>query len=298
MASLFSTIAGCWIQALRWQCYLRPVGHASLRSSFDILIIGYMVSNILPGRLGDIVARPLLMRRWEGIQAVKTLATIAIERLFDILMLVLCLAAYLGLFLAADAADDFSAASGIGMLMLAGCTAATGFLIALRFHRHTFLELLARMLRTLPERVREMAMERAHAFADGLELFRDLPNTVLSIFYSFATWTLHGVAIWAVVKAMGISSFRPSDTLLLLGLGGVGIAIPTPGGIGSFHYALFWGLERVSDSPEDTLRAAAIIVWAIGILPLTLLGFVVLARRRLAFKELAAAAEPAEEEGA
>ena len=288
--SLLATLATYWLQALRWQSYLRPVGRVPLGSCFDILIIGNMVSNLLPGRLGDIAARPLLMRRWEGIPALKTLATVAVERLFDVLMLVGCFTAYFYFFQQEDSAADFSAASSAGIFLLMACASATAFLVALRFYRDTLLGLLERTLQPFSEWVRLAAMEKAHAFADGLELFGDLRNTALSIFYSFATWFAHAVAVGAVVEAMEISSFRPSDTLLLLGLGGVGIAIPTPGGIGSFHYALFWGLERVSDSPDDTLRATAILVWAIGILPGTLLGFLALVRRGVAFKELGSVA--------
>ncbi len=101
-----------------------------------------------------------------------------------------------------------------------------------------------------------------------------------------------------MIKAMEISSFRPSDTLLMVGLGSVGMAIPTPGDIGSLHYALFWGLERISDSPDDSLRAAAILSWAIGVLPVTLLGFLALARRGLQFMELVTIAKPEREDGA
>lgn len=293
--SLLATIATYWVQALRWQCYLRPVGRVPMASSFNILIIGNLVSNVLPGRLGDIVARPLLMRRWEGIPAVKTLATIAVERLFDVLMLVGCLAAYFCFFQEAGSSADFSVASATGISLFLACALATTFLIALHFHRRTLLGLLERALQPLSERLRRAVMEKVHAFADGLELFRDLRNTALSIFYSFATWFAHAVAVWTVVKAMGISSFRPSDTLLMIGLGGVGIAIPTPGGIGSLHYALFWGLERVSDSPDDSLRAAAILIWAIGILPVTLLGFLALARRGLDFRAFGTISEPERE---
>ncbi len=296
--SLLATVATYWIQALRWQCYMRPVGSVPLASSFNILIIGNLVSNVLPGRLGDIVVRPLLMRRWEGILAVKTLATIVVERLFDVLMLVGCLAAYFYFFQETDSSADFSAASSTGILLFAACGLATAFLVALRFHRRTFLGLLERTMQPLSERLRQAVMERAHAFADGLELFRDLSNTALSIFYSFATWLAHAVALWGVVKAMEISSFRPSDTLLLIGLGGVGIAIPTPGGIGSLHYAYFWGFERVSDSPDDSLRAAAILVWAIGIIPVTLLGFLALVRRGLHLKELGTTTDPEREDAA
>lgn len=286
MVALVATIASYWIQALRWQCYLRPVGRVSLASSFNILVIGNLVSTVLPGRLGDIVARPVLMHRWEGILAIKTLATIAVERLFDVLMLVGCLAVYFYFFQETDSSADFSAASNTGTLLFVACALATAFLVLLRFQHRTVLGLLERSLQPLPERLRQAVMERAHAFAAGLELFRDVRNTALSIFYSFAIWLSHAVALWGVVEAMEISSFRPSDTLLMVGLGGVGMAIPTPGGIGSLHYALFWGLERVSDSSDESLRAAAILSWAIGILPVTLLGFLALAQRGLHFREL------------
>ena len=46
MVSILATIATYWIQALRWQCYLRPVGRGPLASSFNILVIGNLVSTL------------------------------------------------------------------------------------------------------------------------------------------------------------------------------------------------------------------------------------------------------------
>lgn len=182
MVSILATIATYWIQALRWQCYLRPVGRGPLASSFNILVIGNLVSTVLPGRLGDIVARALLMRRWEGILAVKTSATIAVERLFGVLMLVGCLTVYFYFFQEADSSADFSAASSTGILLFLACALATVFLVVLRFQHRAVLGLLERSLQPFPEHPRHALKERAHAFAAGLELFSDLHNTALSIF--------------------------------------------------------------------------------------------------------------------
>ena len=138
-------------------------------------------------------------------------------------------------------------------------------------------------------------MEKVHGFADGLELFRDLRNTALSIFYSFRNLVCTCGRRVDRGQGDGDLFFSALGYSAHDRIGGCRHRHTDPGGIGSLHYALFWGLERVSDSPDDSLRAAAILIWAIRILPVTLLGFLALARRGLDFRAFGTVCEPERE---
>jgi glycosyltransferase 2 family protein len=73
---------GVWIRALRWSALLRPVIVVRPRETFPIVIVGYMANNVLPLRTGELVRAYVLGRRF-GVRKTTSLATIAIERLFD-----------------------------------------------------------------------------------------------------------------------------------------------------------------------------------------------------------------------
>ena len=73
---------GVWIRAIRWSALLRPVIAIGPRETFPIVIVGYMANNVLPLRTGELVRAYVLGRRY-GVRKTTSLATIAIERLFD-----------------------------------------------------------------------------------------------------------------------------------------------------------------------------------------------------------------------
>ncbi len=76
------------LRALRWQIILaaanKPVGfwHA-----FHPLMIGFMLNCVAPGRIGE-VARPIVLQKQEAVPFTTGLATVAAERLFDVMLLI------------------------------------------------------------------------------------------------------------------------------------------------------------------------------------------------------------------
>src|SRR5689334_5942605 len=74
--------AGVGVRALRWQALLAPVRRLPVRTLFPVVVIGYMANNILPWRIGEFV-RGYVLREREGIPTSASLATIAVERIFD-----------------------------------------------------------------------------------------------------------------------------------------------------------------------------------------------------------------------
>src|SRR3990167_3573191 len=86
-------------RSLRWHYLLQRLAKLSTRTLYPIVIIGYMANNLLPLRSGELVRAYVLGER-HNVSKMSTLGTIAVERVFDGIVLVsfLVLAgAFLGL---------------------------------------------------------------------------------------------------------------------------------------------------------------------------------------------------------
>ena len=79
------------LRVLRWQIILSSTHMVSFWQAFHPLMIGFMMNCILPGRLGEI-ARPILLKKKRGIPITTGLVTVAAERVFDIVLLIILFA--------------------------------------------------------------------------------------------------------------------------------------------------------------------------------------------------------------
>ena len=81
------------IRAWRWQYLFHPIGPTRFRTAFRTTVIGFAALGVLPARAGDVL-RPYLLARQEGLQVSATLATIVMERVLDLIAVLLLLALY------------------------------------------------------------------------------------------------------------------------------------------------------------------------------------------------------------
>src|SRR5687767_1368710 len=72
------------VRAIRWRYLLLPVGPARFSTALRTTMIGFAASNILPARVGEIL-RPYLLAREERLNATSAFATIVLERVLDML---------------------------------------------------------------------------------------------------------------------------------------------------------------------------------------------------------------------
>jgi len=114
---------------------------------------------------------------------------------------------------------------------------------------------------------------------------REPRGFLLALLWSFPLWVVIAAETWAVSRAIGIAVPFTGTFLLQLFLV-VGVAVPTPGGIGSYHAAYLFGVTQFFGAPEDQARAAAIVVHAIAFIPVLVLGLVFMAQDGLSFGRL------------
>ncbi len=75
-------------RALRWQIILETSHKIGFWQVFHTLMIGFMLNCILPARLGEI-ARPAILLKNNNVPFSVGLATVATERLFDLILLII-----------------------------------------------------------------------------------------------------------------------------------------------------------------------------------------------------------------
>src|SRR5918996_997996 len=90
VAAVIATLATYLLRAFRWQYLLAPIGPTHFATAFRTTVIGFAASFLLPARAGEVI-RPYLLARREGLKASAAFATIILERLLDIVtVLLLC----------------------------------------------------------------------------------------------------------------------------------------------------------------------------------------------------------------
>jgi len=84
----FGMVGVYLIKAWRWGLILTPIGRPSFRHLYTASMIGFMGNCVLPGRLGEPI-RAVVLRLRADVPASVALGTIAVERMFDMITVVL-----------------------------------------------------------------------------------------------------------------------------------------------------------------------------------------------------------------
>jgi len=144
--------------------------------------------------------------------------------------------------------------------------------------RPAMLSRLERMLEPrLPPRLAARSMHLVHAFAAGLFIVRQPARLALAVALSVPVWLSISVSIWAVTRAFHIE-FPFLGSFLMLALLVVGVAVPTPGAVGGFHYFYRLGAVSFFGASYDRAVGAAIVLHAVSFVPVAVAGLVFLAQ--------------------
>jgi uncharacterized protein (TIRG00374 family) len=278
------TLVAHWSRAERWRTLLEPVvpqRPSSLDTTVSVLT-GYLANMALP-RAGE-VARCGTLYRLTGVPVNVSFGTVVAERIFDLLMLLLLLAATFVLefnrlsqffmdFLGGKLPKGSSSSGLIIMVVvvLLGVTLLAWFLFN-RYRealgKHPLYQKISGFLAGLLQ---------------GLLSVRKLRRPGAFIFHTVLIWTMYYFMSYTLFFAMpATSDLGPLAGLTILVVGSLGMAAPTPGGIGSFHLlvgqvALLYGLTSQDGQVLATFihGVSTMMVIILGVLSL----LVVLLRR-------------------
>lgn len=267
-----------FIRAWRWQLILRPVGEVPFARVYSSTMIGFMVNNVLPARLGEI-ARAVSLGLKTGLSRSATLGTIIIERMYDSFTLL----TFLWLVFAFSRLSQHAEVGRVrylGWLFLAVNVALLLILLLLQYRHASVARFVRRVMRPFSARVQNTAQDITEKFARGLKMHHNLPTTAGVIVLSLVLWIIMGFSNYFVFLALGFHLPWEASFVVLVVVS-LMISIPsTAGFVGVYHWATQISLQVYGLHASEAL-AVAIVLHAAQYIPITALGFYYLRREHL-----------------
>lgn len=271
--ALATMLVNLAIRSWRWQYLLEPLGRPSFLNAFRATAVGFAASAVLPARAGEVI-RPYFLSRHERVSATGAFATVILERVLDTLAVLVLLALYV-FFLRGDVGPDHTVAfetvkvaAGTAAI---GAVGALGVLFALAGDPARLARAMSRLERVLPSALAGMLARVAEKFALGLAVVRDPGRLCVALLLSIPLWLSIAAGIWGVSVAFRLA-VPFAGSFLLMALLVVGVATPTPGAVGGFHYLFKFGATTFFGASDDAAVGAAIVLHLFTLLPSLFLG--------------------------
>jgi glycosyltransferase 2 family protein len=283
---------GVWFRALRWHILLRPVSdRTTTRDLLPIVVVGFMANNVLPLRAGELV-RSVLVGRKYNVRKTSALATIAVERIFDGVVMLGFLALSM---IFVSLTSELRHLALIAFLIFAGLLIG---LFLLTFAGDFVERLLQLVMGPLPPAIRHRVQQMLQSFLGGLGILRSRGELAKVVGTSVLAWLFEASMYFVLAYAFG-SAVREvmggATTLLTTGVANLSTLIPgAPGYVGQFEYGVKLVLNGAMNVPESQALAYAILVHAALYFPITLLGVIVWFRQQLSMRDLQVANQDGE----
>ncbi|MEX0844406.1 MAG: lysylphosphatidylglycerol synthase transmembrane domain-containing protein [Balneolaceae bacterium] len=264
-----ATLFAHYIRAIRWKMLFTNKDKIPSKTTlFTGVMFGYLVNIPLP-RVGE-VARPVYVARQVGESSSKIIGTIVLERMVDLLGMLL-LMAFVVVFLISDP-QVLSRLFGLDIT-----NPETQLNILFTIGKYSLIVIIAIgallwLFKKAGEKTEGPVAEFIYkiqrifrTFVDGLLAVRELKNWPLFIFHSTLIWVLYIFMTYAgfwMFNMQEVYSLGITEAVVLTVVSAVGISIPTPGGIGSYHLFITKSLFIFYAVPEATGLAYATIAHA------------------------------------
>jgi glycosyltransferase 2 family protein len=299
---IWSTLIGVVmpvVRAVRWRYLLDPIGPTRFGPVLRATIIGFAALALLPARAGDVI-RPYLVARTERLSTASVFATVVMERVLDIIVVLTLLASFVWVLNGRAILPPGMLAPIQASAALAGGLAAVLMVLmwTLATHPERIERLVASTDRMLPRRAAHTLARLARTFSEGFAVAREPRDLAIAFVWSFPLWVSIAFQAWLVTRAFGIV-IPVAGSFLIQAMLVIGVAVPTPGGVGSFHEAYRIAVTTFFHAPNNAAVSAALVLHAVSFVTSLVPGIVVMARDGLSVAGLGRLAGAAREgEGA
>jgi uncharacterized protein (TIRG00374 family) len=260
LAAALINVASILVKAVRWWIFLRPIGVQSLWLVTKATFAGAGLNNVLVANGGE-AARVVFVARSAHVPSAKVLATLALERLFELVGYVVMLslaATFLQLPSQLEKAKYF----GFAALILMGA------LLAWLLKRPDVIETVAG---PKPATWQGRLKEYGSRFVSTIGAVSSGPRFIAALLLSVAAWALQVATYQMTARAAHFPMTTVATVAALLAVN-LGFALrATPGNVGLFQLA-YAATAAAFGMDKDQAIAVAFLIQAQQILPVTLLG--------------------------
>jgi uncharacterized protein (TIRG00374 family) len=280
-----------YFRAVRWGVLFYPRADLRVGALLGAMNIGYSVNNLLPLRIGELV-RAYLIGETQRLSTAHALSTIVVERVLDVLTVVLLLVLLLPFIDAPAWATGPALVAGVVFLIL-------GILLAtLSLARRWALDVADWGIRLLPDRYQARLHQAAESVMEGFGVLSKPAVLAQGVAWSFASWGSSVLVMFIVQQAFDLgvgleaAGFVVATTSLAM------LVPASPGYIGTFELVAIKGMENVFDVGSNAAASYALVQHAFLYLAPMIIAAVYLWRERSAWQQIrfwARQTAPAEE---
>jgi len=282
------------LRAVRWGALLAPICPAKLNDLFIATTVGFGALFVF-GRMGEVVRPVVLPMRDRNIRASASLVTIMVERIYDLLAVVLVFAAsLLWLKPPSHLIAEFDRVRVVGLILLVAVLAGVLGLAIFRKNASRVTGWVRRLLenrRIIPARVTKAIVRLLEQLALALRVLVNARELAVTIGWTALIWFAIAAANLLVLRAFGLK-FGFTETVFVMGWALVGSLVPTPGGAaGAFHAAtagalIFLGIEK------ETAAGVSIVMHLVDFGPALAIGLMYAIRGDINLTRLRTLASP------
>jgi uncharacterized protein (TIRG00374 family) len=271
-------------RVFRWKVLLAPVRRGlGFRGMFAAVIVGYMTSWVVPGRLGELV-RPMLVSAREGIALGPVVGSVVVDRVLDLVSVAFVFA--IGLWitpLPGGAIEHASLMKSASALMTAGSVLVLVAMVAMSVYGDRLAPWFARRGRVL-RWIGRAGLSLAH----GAGALRSLRSILAVLALGLAAWLTIVFGTWICIRSAG-ADVSIGAVMIILPMLVIGVAVPTPGGAGSYHGAMKAGL-LLFGVPAVSAVSAGLLTHAVITIPIIVVGVLMLWTENMRWSELVSGA--------
>lgn len=263
-----------YLRAERWRLLLEDIDPKPLRSTlFAGVMIGYMINYIVP-RLGE-VSRPVYVARKMKLSSSNLLGTIVLERIIDLLCLIVFLL-YISFYLVREkgiVSEVLGTNAWVTNVYILLPIAILMFILVVWAGYRVLLYVDARRQTSHPFLVK--LVDIVKRFWKGLLSVKEVKNWPLFLIYSIGIWVGYGVMAYLPFWMLDLHTtynLGVVEAIVVTVISAVGIVIPTPGGVGTYHLFVQQCLWLLYSVPLMTALTYATITHATTIVVVFLIG--------------------------
>lgn len=291
------TIFGMWIRAIRWKYLLKARGDFKASRLFSPLMIGFMANSLLPFRVGEF-ARAYTMGKKENFSPTTSFATIILERVFDGIALLACLAIVFQFMPIADTQTTLnfgkyelnyamikSASKGFSYMIF---IVLIGVLMLAVEKTKDIMVSIINSFKFIPQKIRDFMINMVNKIAHGFHSIRDIKSTLWIIFYSFLTWIIVGFSLQMLSWGFDDISISFMQGMAVMIIICFAITIPSvPGYWGLYELGCWFGLTVLGiQSDKSIAMGYALILHSMQMFPIIIIGLYYLWKEGFSLKEI------------
>ena len=288
LVSVPAYVGSVLFRSLRWRHLTNPIAPIPRMTLFRAESIGFMVNNLVPLRIGELV-RTWYLARESKTSTSAILGTVVLERVLDVVCVLLMAVGALAL-VGSDSSETAMFSEGAKWLLPAAFIPLGG-LILLRVAPAPMIAIARVFMTPFPARFGKRVEDLLTRFIDGLGALSGGTHLFWIVFHSVMIWLVFStLPFYAALYAFDLDLGGPFETLtttwILLAAVGVAVALPSaPGFVGPYQVAFSMVLTRFG-VPPATAFAVGLLAWFVFWVTLTLQGLLLVYLGGLSLGEL------------